>query len=89
MTDYYKDRQQMTDEWGLLEILKNHNAVGALTEIEDKLNKFANTYLQGSDSIKKSERNELKCYLQLALIDSENGKCTLRDRIEEIVEAIK
>lgn len=80
--------EKPVDEWNLLPILAKHNATAALPEIEEKLNAFCTAYMSDHDEIKKSTFTEMFCYLSMALIDSENGKCDLRERIEEIVQSI-
>lgn len=75
-----------TDEWSLLPILEAHNAVGALPEIEAKLDAFCETYLRGRRQQQTMANTRLACLLSEALIASEDSDCDcgLTNRITEI-----
>ncbi|MCP4526747.1 MAG: hypothetical protein GY833_12695 [Aestuariibacter sp.] len=76
------------DEWGLLPILAKFNAEAALPEIVERFDSFCNAYMSNHDEIKRSANTAMACYLGMALIDSENGKCDLRERISEILAGL-
>ena len=79
---------KLTDEWGLLPILEKHNASAALPAIEEKFNAFCTEYLDNHAGIEKAVYTKLFCFLSMALIDSEQGKCDLRERIQEITDSL-
>lgn len=76
------------DEYDILDILKRHNAEGALNEIAAAFDRFCETYMGSHDEIRKDAFTEVNCYLMKAVIDCRNDDSALRQKIKSIIEGL-
>ena len=76
------------DEYGIIEILRKHNAESALSEITAVFDKFCEAYLSSREDIRNGAFTEVNCYLLNAIIESEDDNPTLRQKIESIIDGL-
>ncbi len=76
------------DEYHLRGILEEQGVYSSelLTKLDGHLDKTLTVYLEDKDGHEKAFTTAVVCYLMCALMDSENGKCKLEDRIQEIID---
>lgn len=79
---------KFNDEYGILDILKRHNAEGALNEVTAAFDRFCETYMGNHDEIRKDAFTEVNCYLMKAVIDCRNDDSALRQRVKSIIEVL-
>ena len=82
-----EESQNPVDEYGIIEILKKHNAEGALNEIAAVFDKFCESYLSSREKIRKGAFTEVNCYLMTALYESHEDAGLLRSKIEGLVDS--
>ena len=75
------------DEYGIIEILKKHNAEDALNEVTAVFDKFCESYMGSREEIRKGAFTEANCYLMTALYESNEDDVLLRSKLEELVNA--
>lgn len=80
--------QAPVDEYGIIEILKKHNAESALPEVAAKFDSICTQYMRSRERIEKSAFTKVNCYLMQAIIDCEGDDSALRQRIELIIEGL-
>lgn len=79
--------QAPVDEYGIIEILKKHNAESALNEITAVFDRFCESYMDSREDIRKGAFTEVNCYLITALIEGEKDPNILESKITELVDA--
>ena len=75
------------DEYGIIEILKKHNAESALNEITAAFDKFCESYMDSREEIRKGAFTEVNCYLMTSLIDGRKDSELLRSKIKDLVNS--
>lgn len=83
-----EQNQKPIDEYGIIEILKKHNAEDALNEVTAVFDKFCESYMGSREEIRKGAFTEVNCYLMQAIIDCEGDDSALRQRVELITEGL-
>ncbi|URQ87719.1 hypothetical protein J8Z28_07720 [Pseudoalteromonas sp. SCSIO 43088] len=76
---------KLVDEYGILHILKRHNAESALSEIEAVLDAFCNQYMSDHAEIRKSAFVEMVCHLKVAVIESKGDNSVLSTKIKKLI----
>lgn len=79
--------QNPVDEYGIIEILKKHNAESALNEITAVFDRFCESYMDSREEIRKGAFTEVNCYLMTSLIEGRNDAKLLRSKITDLVDA--
>ena len=74
------------DEYGMMPILKKHNAEGALKELSELFDMFCSRYMANEEQVRDSAFTEVKCFLLKALIDSRRDDEKLFAIIEGYLE---
>lgn len=79
--------QSPVDEYGIIEILKKHNAESALNEITVVFDRFCEPYMGSREDIRKGAFTEINCYLMVALYESHDDTSLLRSKVEGLVNS--
>ncbi|TMO16743.1 hypothetical protein CWB59_12555 [Pseudoalteromonas sp. S326] len=79
--------QTPVDEYGIIEILKKHNAESAFNEITAVFDRFCESYMGSREKIRKGAFTEVNCYLMTALYESHDDTSLLRSKVEELVNS--
>mgnify|MGYP005989304623 CR=1 FL=1 len=79
--------QNPVDEYGIIEILKKHNAEGALNEIAAVFDGFCESYMGSREEIRKGAFTEVNCYLMTSLIEGRKDAEVLRSKIKDLVNS--
>ncbi len=76
------------DEYRLRGILEEQGVYSSelLTKLDEHLDKVLTVYLKDKEGHEKMFAVSVGYYLRAALMDSENSKCKLDDRIQEIID---
>lgn len=79
--------QKPVDEYGIIEILKKHNAESALNEITAVFDRFCESYMGSREDIRKGAFTEVNCYLMTSLIEGRKDAELLRAKITDLVDS--
>lgn len=79
--------QAPVDEYGIIEILKKHNAESALNDITAVFDRFYESYMGSRESIRKGAFTEVNCYLMTSLIEGRKDAELLRAKITDLVDS--
>ena len=79
--------QAPVDEYGIIEILKKHNAESALNEITAVFDRFRESYMDSREEIRKGAFTEVNCYLMNSLIEGRKDPDILKSKITELVDS--
>ena len=82
-----EESQNPVDEYGIIEILKKHNAEGALNDITAVFDKFCESYMGSREKIRKGAFTEVNCCLMTALYESHDDTSLLRSKVEGLVDS--
>ena len=77
------------DEYGMLPILKRHNADSALKELSELFDMFCNRYMDNRKEARDSAFTEVRCFLMKALIDSGRDSEKLTEIIEGYLKSME
>ncbi|MGK0207611.1 MAG: hypothetical protein ACI8ZA_001607 [Gammaproteobacteria bacterium] len=87
MAEEPNTHKQPVDEYGIIGILKKHNAESALNEITAVFDRFCESYMGSREEIRKGAFTEVNCYLMTALIEGEGDPNIIESKITELVDA--
>jgi hypothetical protein len=79
------------DEYKLKGTLERYGVFSEelLTALDQHLDKILSCYLDQEKEREKPFSTAAICYLGMALRDAENGRCTLKDRIQDIIDGYR